>query len=345
MRSRLSWQIMLKWTLLWNLKYLCIILRNRIKMTRIFVLFIFVYGFIGNVRGQDDRISWLNQNIIPLSTGSDTTFADLSFLSHELKNNKVIGLGEASHGTAEFYLQKGRIIRYLVEEQGYRLLIFEADGEVINNINKWAQGENGDLRTAMKPMVLYDVKEIASVFEWLRKYNRRRSAQDRVVLVGVDEKRLLGDPLGRDSVMAANCFKVLDKRKAILWGHNVHLFKNPGLFKGHKSLGCYLYDKLQKQYYMLGFDSYRGSATVLEDGEFAVQTFNAKSSSFSSMASQTNHRRFFVSFKDKSNPFSGTSIDITNIYANRTRMPSITIKPEIDLDGLIFVRETTPSAK
>lgn len=314
-------------------------------MARILVLVICVSGFISNVRGQGDRISWLNQNVIPLSTGFDTVFADLSFLSRELRNNQVIGLGEASHGTSEFYLQKGRIIKYLVEKLEYRLLIFEADREVIKNINNWIQGENGNLRTSMKPMVLYNVKEIASIFEWLREYNGRRSAPDRIELVGVDEMRLLGDPLGRDSVMAANCFKMIDKRKTIVWGHNVHLFKNPELFRGHKSLGCYLYDKLLEQYYMLGFDTYKGSANVLEDGKLVVQAFAANNNSFSSIASNTKYERFFVSFKDKSNPFSGASHDITNIYSTRTRITSITIKPGIDLDALIFIRETTPSVK
>ena len=42
-----------------------------------------------------------------------------------MKVRRLIGLGEATHGTKEFGSLRHRFFRYLVEERGYRVLILE----------------------------------------------------------------------------------------------------------------------------------------------------------------------------------------------------------------------------
>ena len=46
--------------------------------------------------------------------------------------NLLIGLGEATHGTAEFFKAKGRIFKYLAEHHNFKIFAIEADvGESI----------------------------------------------------------------------------------------------------------------------------------------------------------------------------------------------------------------------
>ena len=57
----------------------------------------------------------LNQWIIPLNNSPLLlTDSDLSFLDN-LSNSKLVALGEATHGTKEFFQMKHRIFKYLVE--------------------------------------------------------------------------------------------------------------------------------------------------------------------------------------------------------------------------------------
>jgi len=51
---------------------------------------------------------------------------ELRFLD-KFSSKKIVGLGEATHGTAEFFDAKHRIFRYLVENHGYKVFAFEAD--------------------------------------------------------------------------------------------------------------------------------------------------------------------------------------------------------------------------
>ncbi|MCW5936307.1 MAG: erythromycin esterase family protein [Fimbriimonadaceae bacterium] len=53
-------------------------------------------------------------------------YADLGFLRQELRGKSLVQLGEATHGTAEFYLLKTRLVKFLHDELGYDTLILES---------------------------------------------------------------------------------------------------------------------------------------------------------------------------------------------------------------------------
>lgn len=62
---------------------------------------------------------------LPVSI-STKDLGDLSFLKAELQGKQLVELGEATHGGAEFYRLKTRIMRYLHESLGYDTLILES---------------------------------------------------------------------------------------------------------------------------------------------------------------------------------------------------------------------------
>src|SRR5215216_1752619 len=53
-------------------------------------------------------------------------------------------LGEASHGTHEFYALRARLTRRLVEERGFRGLALEADWPAAARVNRYVNGVTGD---------------------------------------------------------------------------------------------------------------------------------------------------------------------------------------------------------
>lgn len=72
-------------------------------------------------------ISELNKCIHPVS-GSDPSLNNADLAPFDIfAGTKIIGLGEASHGTKEFFQMKHRLFKYFVEKHGYKIFGFEAD--------------------------------------------------------------------------------------------------------------------------------------------------------------------------------------------------------------------------
>jgi erythromycin esterase-like protein len=129
---------------------------------RLSVLFILLTA--ATAYGQDEATSWINKNAYSLEPDSTSTDDGLLFLNEELKGKTIVGLGEASHGTSEFYVQKGRIIKHLISECDFKLLSFELPQSFAVPINQYLQSGQGNLKELMRPMALYSTEEIYSLF-------------------------------------------------------------------------------------------------------------------------------------------------------------------------------------
>jgi erythromycin esterase-like protein len=149
-------------------------------MFRLLVLLVFLTA--PAAYAQDQETDWINDNAYELKADSASGSDDLRFLSEELKDRTVVGLGEATHGTREFFAQKRRIIESIVSQHGFRLLAFEFTDAALAPVNQYLQSGQGDLRQLMQPLRLYNTEELHALFRWIRQHNSTKPAQDRVVL-------------------------------------------------------------------------------------------------------------------------------------------------------------------
>lgn len=74
-------------------------------------------------------------------TGSERDYDALLALTADAR---VVLLGEATHGSREFYRERARITRRLVEEQGFDALVLEAPWEMTRRIDAYVRGESRD---------------------------------------------------------------------------------------------------------------------------------------------------------------------------------------------------------
>src|SRR6266542_3373744 len=88
----------------------------------------------------------------------NTTIAEILRLAHPLGGERadydqlldLVGearfvlLGEASHGTHEFYRERARITRRLIEEKGFGAVVVEADWPDAYRVNRFVRGLPGD---------------------------------------------------------------------------------------------------------------------------------------------------------------------------------------------------------
>lgn len=288
-----------------------------------------------NATAQTDDLNWINKNAHALD--------DLSFLSTELGDKTVVGLGEASHGTSEFFTQKARIVEYLVTNAHFKRLLFECPQSLLAPINEVLQSGQGNLEELMKPMALYNTKEIYGLFLWIERYNEGKAAGDKVALDGFDREDYWADPFTRDKYMAENVVKAYEagKYKTIVWAHNVHILKDTT--NKYPAMGLYLEQRFGAAFYAIGFDTYEGAVNVLHDGEFEAHTFNGVPGSFSGTLAKAGLGAFFLPLEK--GPLTGTTVAVTNFYSNWQGFKPLPVVPGADLDALVFIRQTSASVK
>src|SRR5918998_1260018 len=104
--------------------------------------------------------------------------ADTGPLLQRLDGAEIVLLGEASHGTHEFYAQRAAITRQLIEERGFNAVAVEADWPDAYRINCFVRGESDDpdAETALGdfhrfPRWMWRNTDVLEFVQWLREYN------------------------------------------------------------------------------------------------------------------------------------------------------------------------------
>lgn len=86
---------------------------------------------------------------------------------------KIVGVGEATHGSSEFQTLKLEMFKKLVEENGFTAFALEADFADCLEANEFIQGGEGNARDIVNNMSfkIYHTVEMARILDWMREYN------------------------------------------------------------------------------------------------------------------------------------------------------------------------------
>jgi protein-L-isoaspartate(D-aspartate) O-methyltransferase len=91
-------------------------------------------------------------------------------------DRKVVLLGEASHGTSEFYRARAAITRRLVEEHGFTIVAVEADWPDAAAVNRQVRGlasrPGAEAPFQRFPTWMWKNREVEAFLQWLRDHNR-----------------------------------------------------------------------------------------------------------------------------------------------------------------------------
>jgi protein-L-isoaspartate(D-aspartate) O-methyltransferase len=103
---------------------------------------------------------------------------------------RVVLLGEASHGTSEYYRARAAISRRLIEEHGFNIVAVEADWPDAASIDRYVrhrsprQGEEAAFQRF--PTWMWRNREVDDFIRWMRRYNEAREAAEPVGFYGLD---------------------------------------------------------------------------------------------------------------------------------------------------------------
>jgi len=120
-------------------------------------------------------LDWLGASAIALTTvEAGHGFDDLQRLGALIGNARIVSLGEATHGTREFFQLKHRLLEYLVAELEFTWFGIEANYPECLRVNDYVLDGTGDPAAALAGTHFWtwDTEEVLALIEWMRSWNR-----------------------------------------------------------------------------------------------------------------------------------------------------------------------------
>jgi erythromycin esterase-like protein len=119
---------------------------------------------------------------------------DLDQLLDDIGDRTVVMLGEASHGTHEFYTWRAAISRRLIQEKGFNFIAVEGDWPDCYAINRYVKNYKDaadEIEEVLKkfdrwPTWMWGNWEVAGLAEWMREHNSPLSIEKKVGFYGLD---------------------------------------------------------------------------------------------------------------------------------------------------------------
>jgi len=119
-------------------------------------------------------IDWLNNNLLPIkSLKVGNGMEDLKKLDAFIGDTRIIGLGEFTHGSAEVFTMKHRMLEYLVKEKGFTIFSIEANMPEAYKLNDYILHGKGNAKELLGGMYFWTwyTQEVLDMIEWMKQYN------------------------------------------------------------------------------------------------------------------------------------------------------------------------------
>jgi erythromycin esterase-like protein len=106
---------------------------------------------------------------------------------------RLVLIGEATHGTDEFYRIRANLTRALIRTKHFNVVAVEADWPDASRVNRWVRHERHEPNAVAAlddfvrfPRWMWRNTVVVDFLEWLSRYNTKRMRMDRVGFYGLD---------------------------------------------------------------------------------------------------------------------------------------------------------------
>src|SRR5512145_1060111 len=138
---------------------------------------------------ESKAISTISQLAYPMDSK-----ADLDPLFERIGDANIVMLGEASHGTHEYYTWRSHITKRLIEEKNFNFIAVEGDWPDCYRLNRFVKGYDTESKGAYNvlhafnrwPTWMWANWEIIALADWLQKYNAVFPANKKIGFYGLD---------------------------------------------------------------------------------------------------------------------------------------------------------------
>ena len=157
--------------------------------------------------------------------------------------HRVVLLGEASHGSSEFYQARAAITKRLIEQHGFNIVAVEADWPDAASIDRYVRDRPGLHGSAPPfrrfPSWMWRNTDVEAFTEWLRAHNEAADPASRVGFYGLDLYSLsasMSAVLGYLEGVDPEAARMARERYSCLvpWQHDPVHYGQPGLHPRHQ---------------------------------------------------------------------------------------------------------------
>lgn len=140
---------------------------------------------------------------------------DYDALIDDTNDAQIVLIGEASHGTHEFYTIRAQITQCLIEQKGFHAIAIEGDWPDAYQVNRYVQQQKytkaADALASFDrfPTWMWRNVPMIQFVEWLRRYNQEQTAEKRIHFYGLDLYSLY-----RSIDIVIECLKKIDPTAA-----------------------------------------------------------------------------------------------------------------------------------
>ncbi|MCW8409898.1 erythromycin esterase family protein [Legionella sp. PATHC035] len=134
-------------------------------------------------------IDTLDNSVLPLEAQNENYDAVLE----QLGNARFVMIGEATHGTHEFYQARIKISQRLIEEHGFMAVAIEGDWPDAHRVHRYLQGEGSVTSSEQAldnfqrfPVWMWRNTTLPPFLSWLRQYNDQLAAAQKIGFYGLD---------------------------------------------------------------------------------------------------------------------------------------------------------------
>ncbi|RGP63652.1 l-isoaspartate o-methyltransferase [Fusarium sporotrichioides] len=116
---------------------------------------------------------------------------------------KILLIGDASHGTSEFYSVRAEITKYMIENHGFNMVAVEADWPDAEHVDRYVRNRPGPGQGAVEPIQMAEKEkreppflrfptwlwrnvEVHDFVEWMRSHNSGRKVTEAAGFYGLD---------------------------------------------------------------------------------------------------------------------------------------------------------------
>ena len=118
---------------------------------------------------------------------------DYDCLADLVEGVDIVLLGEATHGTREFYHERAAITKRLISKHGFNAIAIEGDWPDAYRVNQYVKGQLNSITAKQSldgfkrfPTWMWCNQEVLRFVEWLHYYNNQLSSEKQVGFYGLD---------------------------------------------------------------------------------------------------------------------------------------------------------------
>lgn len=142
-----------------------------------------------NFNQQSSLINTIRNTVNPLSNDPKSYYP----LLDRIADAHFVLLGEATHGTSQFYAARAQITSLLIKEKGFNVIAVEADFPEVQPINQFLKDSQFRKSTAecldgfkRFPIWMWKNKEMLSFIEQLKDINLQKPPEKKIAFYGMD---------------------------------------------------------------------------------------------------------------------------------------------------------------